>query len=297
MSEGNPVFENRIHSVANLFQAGTQTIVYQAAPLPSRAPLLASLRRLDRTDQIEQLYDKVNDAILRSREKPLVVVLNGTADDDLLGFVQRVCEYDFPVDMNLVCDYLPEIDWPERSFHRMISQLTSAIGRARNEQVPPRAAAQEALVELVAGHSRSLSFAQVVEPDALRPEVIEAWTNLFAHDCRNPDGGLMICFLCLELCHPHTAKCRQLMQTVAALAERHDWCLLRTLPPLRSSHLEDWLMRYNVRPALPDLPHIDTRISRKVFAGQVQLSYREAMERVLDALAPSFIQPETRYAA
>jgi hypothetical protein len=298
MSEGNPVFENRIHSVANLFQAGTQTIVYQAAPLPDRAPLLASLRRLDRTDQIGQLYDAVSDALVRPRERPLVIVLIGTADDDLLGFVQRVCEYDFPFDMNLACDYLPDIDWPEHSFHRMISQLTSAIGRARNEPIPPRAVAQEALVEIVANHGRSLAFAQVVGPDACRPKLIEAWTNLFARDCRNPDGGLLVCFLCLKLGNPQTASCQQLTQTVAALAEQHDWCLLDALPPLQPRHLEEWLMRYNVRPALPEvLPHIDTRIQQQIFDGQAQLRYRETVERLLDVLPQFFIQPETRYAA
>jgi hypothetical protein len=305
MAAGSANFDNWFDNAADVYQADKiykaeqQSFIYQAQARPPREPFHAWLRRLDRGGQIEQLIEEISVAQSEERSNPLVVVVKGTADDDLLGFVQRLREHDFEKDMGLPCDFLDPVEWPERSFHRMISKLIADISRARGETIPPRVAAQDRLMELIATHGRSIAFSHMLHPEVCRrrPELLQGWEDLFARTCRNPENGLLICFLCLQLHDPARASCDWLADCVGELAQRHRWCVLDTLPPLYPEDLGDWVASYNLRPVLSDVPFIDTGTADEVFSEDKPLRYREVRRRLLQILDPYLNPVEYRRAA
>jgi hypothetical protein len=293
-------FHNAIGSVGSLFQADTinhNEQHFHHAASPSRAPLHASLRQINRTDQIEQLVEAVQNARWSARTKPLVVVLDGRPEDELLSFVQRLGEHDFEKMMMLPCDYLGCFDWPRRGLHMTILQLLSAISEKREEQVPLRADAAETLAGAIAGHGRSLAFAHVLDPETCRGDLLREWTRLICTSCANPANGLLICFLCVQRRERSRRGPDPLAADLALLAEQDGWCLVDPLSPIGPMDLEQWIARYNRQPVLSDLEHIDPRIAERIFERRRSLRYREAVERVLESLAPSLKPEQPRWAA
>ncbi len=294
-----PASTNYIQSLGQLFQAEQQTIVLQAPPPPSQLPLLASLRQVDRVPQLEQLIEAVGAALTARRATPLVVLVKGTAEDEPMSFAQRVGEHDFEAEMRLPCDYLGSLPWPERSFQRLLTGLTSAIARQRGAAMPPCAAAQDGLVELIAGSDRSIAVAHQLDPAVClaRPELLAAWAKLIAETCRNPVGGLLVCFLCVELRDSRRDAYDRLLDALGGLAATHDWCDLEPLDEVEPRHLEDWIDLYNRQPALLELPRIRPALARELFGAGPRLRYRAAVEGVLAGVMPSLQPFQPRWAA
>lgn len=299
MTAPGTAFENKIANVGQLFQADRQTFIYQAASAPSQLPLLAMLRQVNRSLQLEQLAEAVDEALASQRTSPLVVLVKGAPEDELMSFVQRVGEHDLADEMLLQCDYLGQFAWPERSFQRLLTGLISAIARARGAAMPPRAAAQESLIELIAGNDRSIVIAHQLDPARCmeRPELLDAWTKLIAETCRNPINGLLVCFLCVELCEPGGDACQWLLDSLGRLCATHGWCDLDLLGLVEPRHVEDWIDLYNLKPALVDLAYISPAIASDVFGTAPRLRYRNAVEGVLGALGPMLRPFQPRWAA